>query len=42
MESQSPFTEEEQIKIYLRESFDYDQLRYTTLDYRGAPVATRE
>ena len=38
----SSFSEAELIEIYFRTSFDYDKLRYTTLDYRGAPVATRE
>ena len=35
-------TEEESVKKYLDAQFDYDELRYTTLDFRGAAVATTQ
>ena len=32
----------EELTAYFSASFDYDELTYTTLDYRGAAVATIE
>ena len=34
--------EENEIKKYLEKQFDYDELTYTNLDFRGAAVATIE
>lgn len=44
MENYFNRTEEAQEAIYdyLARQFDYDRLAYTTLDYRGAAVATKE
>ena len=33
-------TEVRDIKDFLASQFDYDELKYSTLDYRGAAVAT--
>ena len=35
-------TEEEAIESFLDDKFDYDKLLYSSLDYRGAAVATKE